>query len=327
VASRFAFAGSTRPNPAFRLFDDLLRRTLGERAAVFRSNKTALLAVMGFLRRRASACCRRNYFRALSLASDYAAQLIYIAAWTAIASVRAHARPSVSPGNITSAKQKSPAGSCSSPSYPAPWRARWRGAIAQAIYGNARRTGVLRANSCFRPACWARDGRVARLAHFHHAAQHRRRPRPGRRRRRRHRSARYVFVLTGILLAAIPRKDGRLRSAGRRLGPSRWPPPTRSFARPSWRFAGRYNETTSIPLGPRPVYIGGGDDHVSIWPEWPEHAVSIALEHGRIRYTESASGRKTDLKDGSRIQIGRVELVIQAKKLANHSSGALSEKE
>ncbi len=73
------------------------------------------------------------------------------------------------------------------------------------------------------------------------------------------------------------------------------------------------DETTVIPLGPRPVYIGGGDDHVPI-AGLPEHAIAITFEGGRIRSLEAASGRKSDLKDGSRIQVGRVELVIRAKK-------------
>ncbi len=72
------------------------------------------------------------------------------------------------------------------------------------------------------------------------------------------------------------------------------------------------NEITHIPLGPRPVYIGGGDDHVSI-AGLSEHAISLTFDKGQILYVEKASGKKTPLKDGTRIKIGRVELAIHAK--------------
>ena len=78
------------------------------------------------------------------------------------------------------------------------------------------------------------------------------------------------------------------------------------------------NETTRIPLGTRPVYIGGGDDHVSIGG-LPEHAISLTFDKGQIRYVEKASGKKTSLKDGTRIKIGRVELVIHAKRTVSKS--------
>jgi len=73
------------------------------------------------------------------------------------------------------------------------------------------------------------------------------------------------------------------------------------------------NEVTSLPLGSRPIYIGGGDDHVPI-SGLPEHASSISFEKGSIHYSDLITGRKADLKDGSKIKIGRVELVIKAKK-------------
>lgn len=78
------------------------------------------------------------------------------------------------------------------------------------------------------------------------------------------------------------------------------------------------NETATIRLGERPIYIGGGDDHVSI-PGLAEHAIAIVFESGKIRYIDRATGRKTDLKDGSNIAIGRVRLVIHARKLAQNA--------
>ena len=38
----------------------------------------------------------------------------------------------------------------------------------------------------------------------------------------------------------------------------------------------------------------------------------IRLSEGRIEYTEPATGRTTELRDGSRLQIGRVNIVIHA---------------
>jgi len=72
------------------------------------------------------------------------------------------------------------------------------------------------------------------------------------------------------------------------------------------------NEVTSLTLGSQPIYIGGGDDHVPV-VGLPQHAASIALDKGRIRYTDLVTGRKTDLQNGSRIKIGRLELVINAR--------------
>jgi hypothetical protein len=79
------------------------------------------------------------------------------------------------------------------------------------------------------------------------------------------------------------------------------------------------NEVTTITLGDRPIYIGGGDDHVPVY-NLPEHAMSISLDKGRIRYTDTATGRKTDLKDGSSIAIDRINLVIKAKRISSEAS-------
>jgi len=70
------------------------------------------------------------------------------------------------------------------------------------------------------------------------------------------------------------------------------------------------NESTSVSLGAKPVYIGGGDDHVYI-SGVPEHALSVELTANKVFCTEKASGKRSDLKDGSRIKVGRVELVVR----------------
>ena len=70
------------------------------------------------------------------------------------------------------------------------------------------------------------------------------------------------------------------------------------------------NESTSVSLGAKPVLIGGGDDHVYI-AGVSEHALSVELTANKIICTEKSSGKRSDLKDGSRIKVGRVELVVR----------------
>jgi len=72
------------------------------------------------------------------------------------------------------------------------------------------------------------------------------------------------------------------------------------------------NETTTFTLGPRPVYIGGGDDHVFV-AGLTQHHAGITFINGKVEYTETASGKRTPLKDGSRLDIGKLAVVIHAK--------------
>lgn len=69
-------------------------------------------------------------------------------------------------------------------------------------------------------------------------------------------------------------------------------------------------EITSITLGSKLVYIGGGDDHVFI-SGLPQHALGIVLEDGKVQCIENSTGKRSDLKEGSRIQIGKVEVVVR----------------
>jgi len=69
-------------------------------------------------------------------------------------------------------------------------------------------------------------------------------------------------------------------------------------------------EITSVSLGAKPVLIGGGDDHVYI-SGVPEHALSVELTSGKVVCTEKSSGKRSDLKNGSRIKVGRVELLVR----------------
>ncbi|MEN9572432.1 MAG: hypothetical protein RL514_287 [Verrucomicrobiota bacterium] len=71
------------------------------------------------------------------------------------------------------------------------------------------------------------------------------------------------------------------------------------------------NETTNFNLGAQAVTIGGGEDHVFVRGLPPRFA-SVAFRNGLIEYVETATGKRTPLKDGSRLEIGKLNLVIHA---------------
>jgi len=70
------------------------------------------------------------------------------------------------------------------------------------------------------------------------------------------------------------------------------------------------NEVTFANLGERPVFIGGGrEDDVFVRGYPPRHA-GITLKQGRIEYVEAASGRQATLRNASRLEIGKLTLVV-----------------
>ncbi|NBV24614.1 MAG: hypothetical protein EBS05_22175 [Proteobacteria bacterium] len=73
------------------------------------------------------------------------------------------------------------------------------------------------------------------------------------------------------------------------------------------------NETTNFNLGAQAVTIGGGEDHVFV-RGLPHRFASIVFTNGLIEYVETASGARTPLKNGSRLEIGKLNLVIHAAK-------------
>lgn len=73
------------------------------------------------------------------------------------------------------------------------------------------------------------------------------------------------------------------------------------------------NETTNFNLGAQAVTIGGGEDHVFV-RGLPHRFASIVFANGIIEYVETASGTRTPLKNGSRLEIGKLNLVIHAAK-------------
>ena len=71
-------------------------------------------------------------------------------------------------------------------------------------------------------------------------------------------------------------------------------------------------EVTTVSLGPTPVFIGGGDDHIFV-AGLDQHAGGIAFQNGKIEYLDGRTGSRTAFRDGSKVMIGRVEIVVHAK--------------
>jgi hypothetical protein len=71
-------------------------------------------------------------------------------------------------------------------------------------------------------------------------------------------------------------------------------------------------EATEVTIGASPVYLGGGDDHVFV-RGLPRRALSVVLADGKILCMNHTNGTENQLKDGSRIRAGVVELVVHAK--------------
>lgn len=72
-------------------------------------------------------------------------------------------------------------------------------------------------------------------------------------------------------------------------------------------------ERITFTLGPKPVYIGGGDDDHIYLRGLPRHAASVLLEQGKVEYRDGATGQRTELRDGRRLKIGQVEMVVRAR--------------
>jgi len=70
------------------------------------------------------------------------------------------------------------------------------------------------------------------------------------------------------------------------------------------------NEVTFSNLGEQPVLIGGGpEDHVFV-RGFPAGYAGIAFSQGRVEYAETASGRRAPLNNGSRLEIGKLTLIV-----------------
>jgi hypothetical protein len=68
-------------------------------------------------------------------------------------------------------------------------------------------------------------------------------------------------------------------------------------------------ETTTITLGPTPVTIGGGDDHV--WLKGlPPKAFVVWIERGKVFCKDQQAGKQTELKDGATFTVAKVQFQI-----------------
>lgn len=70
------------------------------------------------------------------------------------------------------------------------------------------------------------------------------------------------------------------------------------------------NEITYANLGDCPVFIGGGKEDDVFVRGYPARHAGITLKQGRVEYLEGASGRQATLKNGSRMEIGKLTVVV-----------------
>ncbi len=66
---------------------------------------------------------------------------------------------------------------------------------------------------------------------------------------------------------------------------------------------------STVGLGRRPLTIGGGADDIVI-PGAPPRVSTIVMEKGAIEHIETSTGARTPLKDGSRLRIGGLVMVV-----------------
>lgn len=74
-------------------------------------------------------------------------------------------------------------------------------------------------------------------------------------------------------------------------------------------------ETTTLNLGPTPVTIGGGDDHVCLRGLQPK-AFSVWLDGARVFCKDHKSGTQVELKDKGTFTVARVEFLVALKQSA-----------
>lgn len=70
-------------------------------------------------------------------------------------------------------------------------------------------------------------------------------------------------------------------------------------------------ERTSISLGSKPITIGGRNDDIYV-KDLASESVIVSFNKGKINYLESATKKNVELKNGSKITIGKIEIVVHA---------------
>lgn len=68
---------------------------------------------------------------------------------------------------------------------------------------------------------------------------------------------------------------------------------------------------TTVELGAQPVTIGGGEDDIFLAGA-PPRVSTLVMQHGVIKHVETSTGKQTELRDGSRLRIGGVVMVVNA---------------
>jgi Ca-activated chloride channel homolog len=71
------------------------------------------------------------------------------------------------------------------------------------------------------------------------------------------------------------------------------------------------NEVTTVSLGPRPVMIGGSDRDDIYISGLAAATGGVVLKNGLVQFIDGTTEKTTDLRDGSRIKVGRVEIVVR----------------
>jgi hypothetical protein len=71
-------------------------------------------------------------------------------------------------------------------------------------------------------------------------------------------------------------------------------------------------ETSSVSLGPKPIFIGGGGEEHIFKKGLPPEVSCIVFKDGLIEHIETATGKRTPLQDGSRLRIGGLMMVVHA---------------
>lgn len=66
---------------------------------------------------------------------------------------------------------------------------------------------------------------------------------------------------------------------------------------------------TVFGLGPEPIYIGGGQDHVWL-PGLKPRSAAILSSHGRVKFFDPGTGKQRDMRNLSKLKVGGVELIV-----------------
>ncbi len=84
------------------------------------------------------------------------------------------------------------------------------------------------------------------------------------------------------------------------------------FREGSLQITWAQNEITTMNLCTRPIFIGGGDDHIFI-NGLPQNSASVVLKDGKVIYKDTKTAKETTLRNGSQLKMGKVEIIVHVK--------------